>query len=65
MNKAQAYQRLVDGPIDAIDASVFSGDVFHDKKNLAAFREILARWERELKLTEEANAEAENDNESS
>lgn len=65
MIKTQAYIRLVKGPIDAIDAAIFSGDIFHTKANLDDFREILARWERELKLTEECNEQTQDDNKGS
>lgn len=44
----QYYQRLEDGPIDDIDAVIFSGDTFHNRANIAAFRAIIARWERGL-----------------
>jgi hypothetical protein len=47
------YQRLEDGPIDSIDAAIFSGDMFHNRKNIAAFRAMMARWERGLKECEE------------
>jgi hypothetical protein len=58
MTITQAYKRLVQGPIDAIDAAIFSGDLFHTQANLEDFRRIMARWERELKLTEACNEQS-------
>lgn len=49
----QYYQRLEDGPIDEIDAAIWSGDIFHNRANIAAFREIMARWERGLQSCED------------
>lgn len=46
------YQRLEDGPMDEIDAAVWSGDVFHNAENIKAFRSMMARWERGLKECE-------------
>ena len=47
------YQRLEDGPMDSIDAAIFSGDMFHNRENIAALRAMMARWERGLKECEE------------
>ena len=47
------YQRLEDGPMDEIDAAIWSGDTFHSRANIAAFREMLARWERGLQSCED------------
>lgn len=47
------YDRLEAGPIDEIDAAVWSGDMFYDPENRARFREMMARWERGLKEAEE------------
>ena len=47
------YQQLEDGPIDEIDAAVFTGDVFHNAEHIKAFRSIMARWERGLKECED------------
>lgn len=47
------YDRLENGPIDEIDAAVFNGDKFMDLDNIAAFRLMLERWERQLKKWEE------------
>jgi hypothetical protein len=46
------YDRLVDGPIDEIDSAIWSGDMFHDRENIEAFRYMMARWERGLKEAE-------------
>lgn len=47
------YKRLEDGPIDEIDAAVWTGDIFHNRANIAAFREMMARWERGLQSCED------------
>ena len=47
------YKRLEDGAIDEIDAAVWNGDMFHNRANIAAFREMMARWERGLKMGED------------
>lgn len=47
--------------VDALDASLFSGDAFFDKMNRALFRKMIARWERELKRLDEAEAEDEDE----
>lgn len=47
------YDKLENGPIDEIDAAVFNGDEFMDLDNIAAFRLMLERWERQLKKWEE------------
>ena len=47
------YQRLEDGPMDEIDAAVWSGDMFHNAENIAAFRKMMERWERGLINCEE------------
>ena len=57
------YKRLLDGPIDEIDAAVWSGDMFHNRANIAAFREMLARWESGLKEAEAIVTEIEKENE--
>lgn len=46
------YQQLYDNQIDEIDAAIWSGDMFHNRENIAAFREMMARWERGLKEAE-------------
>ena len=51
------YKRLEDGPMDEIDAAVWSGDIFHNRANIAAFREMMARWERGLKMCEDILSE--------
>ena len=56
------YNRLENGPMDEIDAAVWSGDMFHNRENIAAFRTMMARWEQGLKDAEELLDEIENDN---
>jgi hypothetical protein len=36
------YNRLENGPMDDIDATIFSGDTFHNRENIAAFRDQIA-----------------------
>jgi DNA repair exonuclease SbcCD nuclease subunit len=48
MTYEQAYKRLDDEHLDAVDAAVFSGDVFHDEDNRKEFRKLLERWTREM-----------------
>jgi len=48
MTYTQAYKRLDDEHLDAVDAAVFSGDVFHDEDNRKEFRKLLERWTREM-----------------
>lgn len=55
------YQSLEDGPMDDIDAAVWSGDMFHNRENIAAFRNMMARWERGLKEAEAILSEIENE----
>jgi hypothetical protein len=38
--------------MDEIDAALFTGDVFHNRDNIKAFREMMARWERGLQDAE-------------
>lgn len=47
------YDRLNEGPIDEIDAAIWSGDMFHNRANIEAFREMMARWERGLQSAED------------
>lgn len=47
------YKRLEDGPMDEIDAVIWSGDIFHNRANIAAFRGMMARWERGLQSCED------------
>lgn len=49
----QHYKRLEDGPIDEIDAAIWSGDMFHSRENIAAFRAMMARWEQGLQSCED------------
>lgn len=46
------YQRLEDGPMDEIDAALWSGDTFHNRANIAAFRKMMERWEIALQSCE-------------
>ena len=39
--------------MDEIDAAVWTGDTFHNRANIAAFREMMSRWERGLKMCED------------
>jgi hypothetical protein len=39
----QHYKRLEDGAMDEIDAAVWSGDMFHNRANIAAMREMMSR----------------------
>lgn len=59
----QHYKRLEDGAMDDIDAAVWSGDLFHNRENIAEFRNMMARWERGLKECENILTELENENE--
>jgi hypothetical protein len=47
------YDRLNEGPIDEIDAAIWSGDMFHNRENIADFRSMMARWEQGLKMCED------------
>ena len=47
------YDRLENGPMDEIDAAVWSGDMFHDRDNIKAFRIMMARWEQGLQDAED------------
>lgn len=55
------YDRLEDGPMDEIDAAVWNGDIFHNRANITAFREMLARWERGLQMCEQILSEVPED----
>ena len=55
----QYYKRLEDGPIDDIDAAIWSGDTFHNRENIAAFRAMMARWEQGLQDAEDLLDEVE------
>jgi hypothetical protein len=48
MTYEQAYDRLDNEHLDAVDAAVFSGDIFHDEENRKKFRVLLERWTREM-----------------
>lgn len=43
------YEMLVEDVIDALDASVFNGDLFFDDENREDLRSWMARWEQQLK----------------
>ena len=49
---SKQYKRLEDGPMDEIDAAVWSGDTFHNRENITAFRDMMARWEHGLQQAE-------------
>ena len=49
----QQYNKLEEGPMDEIDAAVWSGDMFHNLANIAAFRGMMARWENGLQSCED------------
>ena len=51
--------RLEDGPMDEIDAAIWSGDMFHNRENIAAFRAMMARWEQGLQDAEDLLDEVE------
>ena len=58
----QQYNKLEDGPMDEIDAGIWNGDTFHNRANIQAFRDMMARWERGLKMCEDILSEVpEND----
>lgn len=48
MTREEAYKRLDDEHLDAVDAAVFSGDIFYDEENRKVFRKLLERWTREM-----------------
>ena len=48
MTHEQAYNRLDNEHLDAVDAAVFTGDTFHDEDNRKKFRVLLERWTREM-----------------
>lgn len=51
------YDRLNEGPIDEIDAAIWTGDMFHNRENIADFRSMMARWEQGLKMCEDILSE--------
>lgn len=42
------YNILENGPIDEIDAAIFSGDTMYNRERITQFRSQMARWERGL-----------------
>lgn len=56
------YDRLNEGPMDEIDAAIWSGDMFHNRENIQDFRSLMARWEKGLKEAEGILDELEKDN---
>lgn len=56
------YDRLNEGPADEIDAAIWSGDMFHNRENIADFRSLMARWEQGLKEAENILTELEKEN---
>ena len=59
----ERYKQLEDGPMDVIDAAVWTGDLFHNRENIADFREMMARWERGLREAESIITEIEKEKE--
>ena len=57
------YKSLEEDAMDEIDAAVWSGDMFHNRANISAFREMMARWERGLQEAEDILTEMEKENE--
>lgn len=55
------YNRLNEGPADEIDAAIWSGDMFHNRENIADFRSLMARWEKGLQEAEAILNEIENE----
>lgn len=53
-----AYKRLEDGPIDDIDAALFTGDMFMLEKNRQEFRDYMDRWESKLIQIEQIQRES-------
>ena len=47
------YDQLNEGPMDEIDAAIWSGDMFHN---------LRARWEKGLKEAEDILTDMENEN---
>jgi len=43
-----ASEKCVDDSLDKIDAALFSGDVFMDRKNIKIIEEYIERWSREI-----------------
>lgn len=58
----ERYNLLEDGSIDDIDACIWSGDMFHNRENIQAFRGMMARWEKGLKEAENILTELEKEN---
>lgn len=56
------YDQLNEGPMDEIDAAIWSGDMFHNRENIADFRSLMARWEKGLKEAEDILTDMENEN---
>ena len=56
-------RKYLEDQLDAIDASVFSGDAFLDADNRKEFRRLMERWEKELKSFDKMAAEIQLENE--
>jgi len=54
MTYEQAYERLYNTHLDAVDAAVFNGDIFHNEDNRKKFRTLLERWTREMDVLDES-----------
>ena len=57
------YKRLEEDAMDEIDAAIWSGDTFHNRENIKAFRDMMARWERGLQSCEDILNEVPESNE--
>ena len=58
----QPYKHLEDGAMDEIDAAVWTGDMFYNRDNIKAFRDMMSRWERGLQEAEAIVTEMEKEN---
>jgi len=57
------YKRLEEDAMDEIDAAIWSGDTFHNRENIKAFRDMMARWERGMQSCEDILNEVPESNE--
>ena len=55
-------RKYLEDQLDAIDASVFSGDEFFDAENRKEFRRLIERWEKELKSFDKMDSEIHSQN---
>ena len=54
----RAYAQLEQGAIDEIDAAMFSGDMFRFQSNRDDLIAMMERWQRQLKVWEDIETEA-------